>query len=198
MQTFLGQSGPRTLMTIKMAENSGRDIRDFSLFPGENEILFPPNLCFEVVDSFDAGNQLIMVQCRQTETVDVILDLNGKRTGSGGVTGISWPMGQHPVAQPVDVILDLNGKRTGSGGVTGQATASKPTPRPPQAMPMAQPMHGQQYPQYQYPQYQQPQYQQAPIYVQQQQPQVVHQQAKSGGGEAAAAAAVALLCCTVS
>jgi GTPase Era involved in 16S rRNA processing len=75
MQTFLGQSGPRTLMTIKMVENSGRDIRDFSLFPGENEILFPPNLCFKVVDSYDAGNQLIMVQCQQTETVDVILDL---------------------------------------------------------------------------------------------------------------------------
>ena len=83
MQTFLGQSGPRTLMTIKMAENSGRDVRDFSLYPGENEILFPPNLCFEVVDSFDAGNQLIMVQCRQTETVDVILDLNSAGNAVG-------------------------------------------------------------------------------------------------------------------
>ena len=83
MQTFVGQSGPRTLMTIKMAENSGRDVRDFSLYPGENEILFPPNMCFEVVDSFDAGNQLIMVQCRQTQTVDVILDLNSAgKTGS--------------------------------------------------------------------------------------------------------------------
>eukprot|EP00900_Chrysochromulina_parva_P000078 jgi/Chrpa1/10070/Chrysochromulina_OHIO_Genome00017192-RA len=86
MQTFLGQSGPRTLITIKMVESSGRDVRDFSLYPGENEVLFPPNLCFEVVDSFDAGNQLIMVQCRQTETVDVILDLNGKRTGSAKPT----------------------------------------------------------------------------------------------------------------
>ena len=28
MQTFLGQSGPRTLMTIKMVESSGRDVRD--------------------------------------------------------------------------------------------------------------------------------------------------------------------------
>ena len=44
MQTFLGQSGPRTLITIKMVESSGRDIRDFSLYPGENEILFPPKL----------------------------------------------------------------------------------------------------------------------------------------------------------
>jgi hypothetical protein len=102
MQTFLGKSDPRTLMTIKMVESSGRDIRDFSLYPGENEILFPPNLCFEVVDSYDAGNHLIMVQCRQTETVDVILDLNGKRTGGGGVAGkatASKPTPQPP-AQP--------------------------------------------------------------------------------------------------
>jgi hypothetical protein len=75
MQTFVGQSGPRTLMTIKMTEPVGRDVRDFSLYPGENEIIFPPNMCFEVVDSFDAGNQLIMVQCEQTETIDAILDL---------------------------------------------------------------------------------------------------------------------------
>jgi hypothetical protein len=105
MQTFVGQWGARTLMTIKMAESSGRDIRDFSLFPGENEILFPPNMCFEVVDSFDAGNHLIMVQCRQTETVDVILDLNRKRTGSGGATG-------KPIPQP-------------------PASPAKPTPQPP-------------------------------------------------------------------
>ena len=59
MQTFLGQSGPRTLMTIKMVENSGRDVRNFSLYPGENEILFPPNMCFKVVDSFDAGTGML-------------------------------------------------------------------------------------------------------------------------------------------
>lgn len=77
MQTFLGQSGPRTLMTIKLTEAVGRDLRDFSLYPGENEILLPPNMCFEVVDSFDAGHQLVMVQCQQTETIDGILDLSG-------------------------------------------------------------------------------------------------------------------------
>ena len=54
MQTFVGSSGPRTLMTIKMTEQVGRDVRGFSLYPGENEILFPPNMCFEVVSSFDA------------------------------------------------------------------------------------------------------------------------------------------------
>ena len=80
MQTFVGQSGPRTLMTIKMTEQVGRDVRDFSLYPSENEILFPPNMCFEIVDSFDAGNELIMVQCQQTETIDRILDLTSSAT----------------------------------------------------------------------------------------------------------------------
>ena len=74
MNTFVGQSGPRTLMTIELVEASGREVNAFSLFPGENEILFPPNMCFEVVDSFDAGNELIMVQCKQTETIDSIMD----------------------------------------------------------------------------------------------------------------------------
>ena len=80
MQTFVGQSGPRTLMTIKMTEQVGRDVRDFSLYPSENEILYPPNMCFEIVDSFDAGNELIMVQCQQTETIDRILDLASSAT----------------------------------------------------------------------------------------------------------------------
>ena len=74
MQSFVGQSGPRTLMTIELVEASGRYVRDFSLSPEENEILFPPNMCFEVVSSFDAGNELIMVQCKQTETIDSIMD----------------------------------------------------------------------------------------------------------------------------
>jgi hypothetical protein len=75
MSTFVGQAGPRTLLTIALSEPVGRDVRDFSLFPKENEVLFPPNMCFEVVDHNDYGNGLIMVQCKQTETIDVILDM---------------------------------------------------------------------------------------------------------------------------
>jgi ubiquitin len=74
MSTFVGQKGPRTLYTITLSEPVGRDIRDFSDYQ-ENEVLFPPNMCFEVVDHFDAGNGLIMVQCKQTETIDAILDM---------------------------------------------------------------------------------------------------------------------------
>ena len=141
MQTFVGQSGPRTLMTIKMAENSGRDVRDFSLFPGENEILFPPNMCFEVVDSFDAGNQLIMVQCRQTETVDVILDLNGERTGSGGAPkapAMPAPAPQPPPSQPTPQPPPSPAKPTlqhppspAKPTLQHPPSPAKPTPQPP-------------------------------------------------------------------
>ena len=75
MSTFVGQAGPRTLLTIALSEPVGRDVRDFSLFPKENEVLFPPNMCFEVVSHFDSGGGLIMVQCKQTETIDAILDM---------------------------------------------------------------------------------------------------------------------------
>ena len=76
MSTFVGQAGPRTLLTIALSEPVGRDVRDFSLFPKENEVLFPPNMCFEVVSHFDAGGGLIIVQCKQTETIDAILDMS--------------------------------------------------------------------------------------------------------------------------
>ena len=101
MQTFVGQSGPRTLLTIQMAERIGRDVRDFSLHPCENEILFPPNMCFEVVDSFDAGNQLIMVQCRQTETIDALLEFDSAEHA----VDVSEPSGQPttPLAVPASV-----------------------------------------------------------------------------------------------
>ena len=70
MQSFVGQSGPRTLMTIELVEASGCDVNAFSLYPKENEILFPPNMCFEVVSSFDAGNDLIMVPKSQIQHVE--------------------------------------------------------------------------------------------------------------------------------
>jgi hypothetical protein len=67
-------------MTIELVEQVGRNIRDFSLFPKENEVLLPPNMCFEVVAIFDGGHGLIMVQCKQTETIDPILDMTPSTT----------------------------------------------------------------------------------------------------------------------
>merc|ERR1719272_2175672 len=75
MEIFMGQKGPRTLFQLELTERVGRDLRDFSLFPSENEILLPPNMQFEVVSRFDAGNGLTMVQCKQVEADDELMKL---------------------------------------------------------------------------------------------------------------------------
>ena len=76
MKTFMGTDGPRTLFQLELTESAGRDLRDFSLFPSENEILLPPNAQFEVISQFDAGHGLTMVQCKQVEADDEILSLS--------------------------------------------------------------------------------------------------------------------------
>ena len=77
MNGFVGDTGSRTLYTLELTEPVARKIVDFSLFPGEDEVLLPPNVSFEIVSNgvFAAGHGLTMVQCKQTETVDQILDL---------------------------------------------------------------------------------------------------------------------------
>lgn len=89
MSTFVGTDGPRTMLTIELTEKVARKISDFSLFPNEDEVLLPPNVCLEVVSRFDAGHGLTMVQCKQTETIDPILDLSNSpildlSSGEGG------------------------------------------------------------------------------------------------------------------
>ena len=76
MQTFLGESGPRVLFQIELTEPLvARDVRAFSLFEGENELLLPPNMSFEVKSVWHAGNDLHIVQYTQVESLDEILDL---------------------------------------------------------------------------------------------------------------------------
>lgn len=75
MESFMGTDGERTLFQLELTEQLGRDLRDFSLFPSENEILLPPNMQFEVVARFDAGNGLTMVQCKQVEADDELISL---------------------------------------------------------------------------------------------------------------------------
>ena len=106
MNHFVGQSGRRTLMTIELVEASGRDVRDFSLYPSENEILFPPNMCFKVVSSFDAGNQLIMVQCKQTETIDALLDMSAAPSPAASSTpGTAKPSEEEQLAWALEQSL---------------------------------------------------------------------------------------------
>ena len=76
MQTFLGETGPRVLFIIELVEPFvARDVQEFSLFPGENELLLPPNVSFEVKSKVAMGGDLHIIQYKQIESLDSILDL---------------------------------------------------------------------------------------------------------------------------
>ena len=94
MEVFLdaeeATAGTRTMIHLELTEPVGRDVSAFSLYPQECEVLLPPNICFEVVSRYNAGSGLVIVQCRQTESLDALLDL-GRR-------------GDVPLGQPIDEV----------------------------------------------------------------------------------------------
>ena len=92
MSTFLGKEGERIMYIIELTEPIARDVKPFSLFPAENELLVPPNFSFEIVSIFDTGGGLTQVQCKQTETLDVLLDF--------GAPPAEWNVPAARTAQP--------------------------------------------------------------------------------------------------
>jgi hypothetical protein len=103
MNGFLGSEGPRTLFQLSMlrggggASHAGRDLREFSLFPEEHEVLLPPNVVFRVLSIFDAGGGLNIVQCEQVAAVDALLDVaagSGAAAAAAGDTGAGGGAGR--------------------------------------------------------------------------------------------------------
>jgi hypothetical protein len=74
MQEFLGQSGDRTLFQIQLLPGFARDVRAFSLFPSEKEVIVPPNMEFTVESLWPTGNGLTMVQLQQIESDEPLID----------------------------------------------------------------------------------------------------------------------------
>ena len=64
-EQFFGKSGTRTLFAIE--SNTGKNIREHSFYPDEDEILLLPGREFEVMGSLDMGNQLTMIQLKEVE-----------------------------------------------------------------------------------------------------------------------------------
>lgn len=74
--SFLGQSGSRTMFMIELTDPFiARDVQMFSPFPGENEVLLPPGVCFEVTSVLPQGDMTI-VQCKQVKSTSEILDIS--------------------------------------------------------------------------------------------------------------------------
>ena len=64
-EQFVGKNGTRTLFTIEC--ETGKDIRQHSFFPKEDEILLLPGREFQVISSADMGNQLTMIQLKEVQ-----------------------------------------------------------------------------------------------------------------------------------
>ncbi|CAF1061298.1 unnamed protein product [Adineta steineri] len=63
-ELFLGKTGPRTLFNIECY--SGKDIRSYSKYQAEDEILLPAARQFEVVSCLDQGKDLCIIQLKET------------------------------------------------------------------------------------------------------------------------------------
>jgi hypothetical protein len=65
---FLGKTGARTIFTIDC--DSGREIRNHSRYPSENEILLVAAREFKVISSLNPADDLYMIQLQEVESSD--------------------------------------------------------------------------------------------------------------------------------
>jgi len=65
LEDFLGKSGHRTIFNIEC--DSAKDISKHSFYEKENEVLMYPARQFQVISSFDSGNQLKIIQIKETQ-----------------------------------------------------------------------------------------------------------------------------------
>jgi hypothetical protein len=61
----LGKSGRRTFFSIEC--DSGKNIRSHSYYEKEDEVLLFPAHQFEVIGCLDQGNELEIIQLRETQ-----------------------------------------------------------------------------------------------------------------------------------
>ena len=72
VEDFLGKTGTRTMFIIEC--HSGRDIRQHSFFPTENEVLLLAARQFQVISSLDSGNGLHIIQLKEIESPFPLLE----------------------------------------------------------------------------------------------------------------------------
>ncbi|CAF1573824.1 unnamed protein product [Rotaria magnacalcarata] len=72
-EQFLGMTGPRTFFMIKC--DSGKDIRKYSCFQAEDEILLPAARKFIVESCLDQGKDLYMIQLKEIQPQYPLIEL---------------------------------------------------------------------------------------------------------------------------
>jgi hypothetical protein len=71
-EDFLGKKGNRTMFTIEC--DAGKDVRNHSMYPTEDEILLPAARQFKVVSCLDSGNNLHIIQLKEIEPIFPLLE----------------------------------------------------------------------------------------------------------------------------
>lgn len=93
---FLGKNGVRTLFTIEC--HSGKDIRKYSFYRDEDEILLLPGRQFKVVSCLDSGNNLYMVHLKEIEPPFPLLAYIPQRNPPNGSEQYSASSASHHTA----------------------------------------------------------------------------------------------------
>jgi hypothetical protein len=106
-EQFCGSSGTRTLFSIELTTGRARVITKFSLVPSEAEVLLPPNSRFKVVSQFDAGNGLVIIQLKELQSLDPILDFDMPAALAPLQLPPHFPPPSLPAVAPLHSILNL-------------------------------------------------------------------------------------------
>ncbi|CAF3640925.1 unnamed protein product [Rotaria socialis] len=72
-ELFLGKTGPRTFFTIEC--DSGKDIRKYSCYQAEDEILLPAARQFKVVASLSQGEDFYIIQLKEIQPSFPLIEL---------------------------------------------------------------------------------------------------------------------------
>jgi hypothetical protein len=88
-EQFLGKTGTRTLFAIDC--QSGKNIREHSFFPTEDEVLLIAARKFEVISCLDSGNGLFIIQVKEIESDYPLLGSPLKKFIPGPSNNISPP-----------------------------------------------------------------------------------------------------------
>ncbi|CAF5139289.1 unnamed protein product, partial [Rotaria sp. Silwood1] len=88
-EEFFGKNGTRTLFAIEC--DTGKDIRQHSFYPNEEEILLLPGTEFEVISSADMGNRFSMIQLKEVvpkfpHIASVASSISSTTTGAAAAT----------------------------------------------------------------------------------------------------------------
>lgn len=116
-EQFLGKTGSRTLFNIECS--SGRDIRQHSFFPSEDEVLLIAARKFQVVSCLDSGNDLFIIQLKEIDSDHPLLTSLNESDASRSSDR----------RNPLNRISDLK-SRPQSSSTSENSASSKPSFRP--------------------------------------------------------------------